>query len=347
MNDINFNEDEKLVNPHDKFYKSVFSDIAVVRDFLKNYLPESVLKMVELNDLELQNGSFVDEKLTEVFSDMLFRTTINNRDGYVYFLFEHKSYPDRLVALQLLTYMVRIWNQKVNRENNTHIPVIIPMLIYHGKSKWNIGTLKDLILDYDLLPIEVRKIIPDFHYQVHDLSQFSDEEIKGDAILRITLSVLRDVFQKNGEEFISAIIKASEALNELTERNTGIQYFETYMRYILKSGVGLTNEQLDVVINELSDSFKEGSEVAMTLAESLREEGYEKGIEKGIEKGLEQGEAKAFLKMAVKEISKKFGVLPAEYREKLIQLDAINLETFIDKIDTFTTVEDVRKYLSL
>lgn len=343
MNEIEFNEDEKIVNPHDKFYKTVFSDIGVARDFLKNYLPESVLKMVELNDLELQNGSYVDEKLSEVFSDMLFRTTINNRDGYVYFLFEHKSYPDRLVALQLLTYMVRIWNQKVNRENNTHIPVIIPMLIYHGKSKWKIGTLKDLILEYDGLPKEAKQMIPDFNYQVYDLSQYSDEEIKGGAILRITLSVLRDVFQKNGDEFTAAILKASPALSELTEHRTGIQYFETYMRYILKSGVGLTNEQLDMVVNELSDSFKEGSEVVMTLAESLRDEGFEQGIEQGIEKG----ETRAFLKMAVKELSKKFGILPTEYREKLVQLDAIDLETFIDKIDTFMTVEDVGKYLAL
>lgn len=343
MNEIEFNEDEKIVNPHDKFYKTVFSDIGVARDFLKNYLPESVLKMVELNDLELQNGSYVDEKLSEVFSDMLFRTTINNRDGYVYFLFEHKSYPDRLVALQLLTYMVRIWNQKVNRENNTHIPVIIPMLIYHGKSKWKIGTLKDLILEYDGLPKEAKQMIPDFNYQVYDLSQYSDEEIKGGAILRITLSVLRDVFQKNGDEFTAAILKASQALSELTEHRTGIQYFETYMRYILKSGVGLTNEQLDMVVNELSDSFKEGSEVVMTLAESLRDEGFEQGIEQGIEKG----ETRAFLKMAVKELSKKFGILPTEYREKLVQLDAIDLETFIDKIDTFMTVEDVGKYLAL
>jgi len=339
MNEIELSEDEKIVNPHDKFYKTVFSDIAVARDFLKNYLPESVLKMVELNDLELQSGSYVDEKLSEGFSDMLFRTTINNRDGYVYFLFEHKSYPDRLAALQLLTYIVRIWNQKVNRENNTHIPVIIPMLIYHGKSKWNVGTLKDLILDYDALPEEARQMIPDFNSQIYDLSQYSDEEIKGDAILRITLSVLRDIFQKNGDEFTSTILKASQALSELTEHRTGIQYFETYIHYILKSGVGLSNEQLDMVINELSDSFKEGSEVAMTLAESLRDEGFEKGIEKG--------ETRAFLKMAVKELSKKFGILPTEYREKLVQLDAIDLETFIDKIDTFMTVEDVGKYLAL
>jgi flagellar biosynthesis/type III secretory pathway protein FliH len=85
----------------------------------------------------------------------------------------------------------------------------------------------------------------------------------------------------------------------------------------------------------------------MTLAESLRDEGFEKGIEKGLEQGIEKGEARAFLKMAVKKLPNKFGILPAEYREKLLQLDSINLETFIDEIDNFTTIEDVRKFLAL
>jgi flagellar biosynthesis/type III secretory pathway protein FliH len=113
------------------------------------------------------------------------------------------------------------------------------------------------------------------------------------------------------------------------------------------SRLDFNTEQLNVVIKELSDSFKEGSEVAMTLAESLRDEGFEKGIEKGLEQGIEKGEARAFLKMAVKKLSNKFGILPAEYREKLSQLDSINLETFIDEIDNFTTIEDVRKFLAL
>ena len=91
--------EKKVQNPHDKFFKDTFSNPLVVRDFVENYLPEPILKLVDLNELEIQNGSHVDEELSEVFSDMLFRTKINQRDGYLYFLFEHKSYPDRMVAL--------------------------------------------------------------------------------------------------------------------------------------------------------------------------------------------------------------------------------------------------------
>ncbi len=269
------NSEMKIQNPHDKFFKEIFSNPLVARDFIENYLPELILKIVDLNELEIQNGSHVDEELSELFSDMLFRTKINQRDGYLYFLFEHKSYPDRMVALQLLTYMVRIWNQKVNRENDTHIPVIIPLVIYHGKTQWKMGSmLSDLIMDFDTLPEEVKQLTPDYCYQLYDLSHFSDEEIKGNAELTIALSIFRDVFTKNSQEFLETIFKAARALDELEEKETGIQYFETCMRYILTSGPQLSKDQLNTVIKQLVVTYKEGSEVTMTLAEVLREEGY-------------------------------------------------------------------------
>ncbi|MBK5245094.1 MAG: Rpn family recombination-promoting nuclease/putative transposase [Eubacteriaceae bacterium] len=338
------NSETKIQNPHDKFFKDTFSNPLVARDFIENYLPEPILKMVDLNELEIQNGSHVDEELSELFSDMLFKTKINQRDGYLYFLFEHKSYPDRMVALQLLTYMVRIWNRNVNKKIDTHIPMIIPMVVCHGETKWKISPkFSDLILDFDTLPEEVKQMIPDYRYQLYDLSQFSDEDIKGKAELMIALSVARDIFKKSGEEFLETIFKAAKALAELDEKETGLQYFETCMRYILTSGPKLTKEQLNTVIKQLAVTYKKGSEVTMTLAEVLREEGKEEGIEVGIEKG----ETRAFLKVVIKALTKKFGIMPAEYREKLTQLDSITLETLTEEIDDFKTIEDVKKFLGL
>lgn len=42
---------------------------------------------------------------------MLCRVKLNNgKSAFVYLLFEHKSYPDPLVAWQILKYLVRIWD---------------------------------------------------------------------------------------------------------------------------------------------------------------------------------------------------------------------------------------------
>ena len=326
----------KAQNPHDKFFKDTFSNPFVVRDFVENYLPEPILKMVDLSELEIQNSSHVDEELSEVFSDMVFRTKINQRDGYLYFLFEHKSYPDRMVALQLLTYMVRIWNRNVNKKLDTHIPMIIPMVVCHGETKWKISPMfSDLILDFDILPEEVKQMIPNYRYQLYDLSQFSDEDIKGKAELMITLSVARDIFKKSGEEFMEMIFKAAKALAKLDEKETGLEYFETYMRYILSSGPKLTKEQLTTVIKELAVTYKEGSEVTMTLAEVLREEGVEKGKKDGL------------FELAIEHLSLKFGVLPSKCQEKIATLDLKMLQIFNINIENFKTIEDVKKFLGI
>ncbi len=96
----------EVTNPHDKFFREMWSRQEVARDFLANYLPDDVLQYVHLESLQIEKDSFVDEHLREQFSDLLYRVGLSEgKDGFVYMLFEHKSYPDRFVAVQLLRYM--------------------------------------------------------------------------------------------------------------------------------------------------------------------------------------------------------------------------------------------------
>ena len=201
----------------------------------------------------------------------------------------------------------------------------------------------DLILNFDTLPEEVKQMIPNYRYQLYDLSQFSDEDIKGNAELMIALSVARDIFKKSGEEFLETIFKAAEALAELDEKETGLEYFETCMRYILSSGPKLTKEQFNTVVKQLEVTYKKGSELTMTLAEVLREEGFEEGIEKGVEKG----EINTLIKMAIKLLTQKFGFMPAEYSEAITKLNSTNLETLIEGIKDFESLKDIKKFLDL
>lgn len=90
-----------------------------------------------------------------------------------------------------------------------------------------------MIFEYDSLPKEVKELIPNFKYLLYDLSQFSEEDIKGNVQLTIMLSIFRDVFRKDGQDFLDTIIKATRVMNELEEKETAIQYFETCMRYLL------------------------------------------------------------------------------------------------------------------
>ncbi|WP_077369179.1 Rpn family recombination-promoting nuclease/putative transposase [Anaerosalibacter sp. Marseille-P3206] len=340
----------KIQNPHDKFFKETFGNVEIAKDFLNNYLPENIMNVIDVNTLEPQKDSFINEELQEGFSDMLFRVNINKREGYIYFLFEHKSYTSKGISLQLLKYMIEIWEAKIKKEGINELPMIIPLVIYHGKDNWNIKTtLGELITGYKDLPKEIQKFIPDYEYLIYDLSRYTDEEIKGQAQLRIILTIFRDIFTKDNKGLQESIFRAAEYLQELEDKQTGIEYFETFIKYIFNARANLTKKDVGEIIDKISKTYPEGSELVMTLAEIFRQEGIkqgiEKGMEKGMEKGIQQGERRKSLNYAIKLLTKKFGKLPEDYKEKLNNADIEILDLIIEEIFSLESLDDIDKYL--
>ncbi|NSJ91082.1 DUF4351 domain-containing protein [Coprococcus sp. MSK.21.13] len=179
----------------------------------------------------------------------------------------------------------------------------------------------------------MQKFIPDYEYLIYDISRYTDEEIKGQAQLRIILTIFRAV----------------EYLQELEDKQKGIEYFETFIRYIFNARANLTKKDVREIINKISKTYSEGSELVMTLAEIFRQEGKEEGIkqgiEKGIEKGIQQGERRKSLNYAIKLLTKKFGKLPEELKTKISNLDTVTLEVIIGDILDYKSLEDVKKYI--
>ncbi len=116
-----------LSNPHDKFFKKVFSHVETAKDFLLNYLPAELSDLIDPDSLELSKDSFIDKDLKTYFSDLLYKVCL--KDGptaYIYILFEHKSYQEPLVAFHILKYMVRIWEMSISKGEKKSLPIIIP-----------------------------------------------------------------------------------------------------------------------------------------------------------------------------------------------------------------------------
>lgn len=269
--------------PHDKFFKETLSNIENSRSFMENYLPSEILNIVDLDNLTVEKDSYIDEELEEYFSDILFKTNINQKEGYIYFLFEHKSYVSDTVSLQLLKYILKIWERKLKKEKQEKLPLIIPMVIYHGENKWNIAKeLTDMIEGVAELPKDILKYIPNYEYILYDLSPYGGEEIKGNVQLRIFLEILKTIYNKDIEEFIKVLEKSIIALERLENQDKGIDYFETFIRYIMNARQDISIIDVYEVVKNIS---LERSEEIMTIAEQLIKEGMEKGMEKGIKEG--------------------------------------------------------------
>lgn len=335
-----------IQNPHDKFFKEVFGKVEVARDFFTNYLPQSILDIIDLDTIEPQKDSFINKDLEESFSDLLFKVNINNTEGYIYFLFEHKSYPSKDIAFQLLKYMIEIWEAKSRKEQQDKLPIIIPLVIYHGENNWKIKTsLGEMINGYDILPEDVKVYIPNYEYVLYDISRYTDEEIKGKALLKILFTTLRDVFTKSDKGAWDSIYRAIAYLKELEDKQTATEYFETLMCYIFSADKSLTRSDVNEIIKKIETTYPEGSEIVMTLAEKIREEGLKEGLEKGLKNGLEKGKRDERLNTAIKLLTKKFGPLPEEVRSQISKLDDVTLEIIIDGIFDYESLEDVKKYI--
>jgi len=74
---------------------------------------------------------------------------------------------------------------------------------------------------------------------------------------------------------------------------------------------------MNKIIDKIENTYPEGSEVVMTLAEQFRAEGIEKGIEKGREEAL--------VKDVIKLLTKKFGILPDKLFKNRIMDNHIHL----------------------
>lgn len=81
----------KIQNPHDRFFRESMGNVTTAKDFLTHYLPKNVLQIIDLNTLEPQKDSFINQELEEGFSDLLFKVDISGKEGIKQFLITYKK----------------------------------------------------------------------------------------------------------------------------------------------------------------------------------------------------------------------------------------------------------------
>ncbi|MCL4868366.1 MAG: Rpn family recombination-promoting nuclease/putative transposase [Anaerolineae bacterium] len=321
----------ELTNPHDKFFKEMFGQLELARDFLQNYLPAAVLNHLDLSQIQLEKESFIDPQLREHFSDLLFSVPRRDNLGlaFIFFLFEHKSFWYRWTWLQLLGYIVEFWKHQKDAGANTLSP-IIPLVIYHGKEKWKGSRqLADL---YDG-PEDLKLYLPDFIYPVYDFSYLSEEEIRGQASLQITLHILRHIFDGQLVEKLPGIFAL---FRELENQEKALQSLVTVLRYLAVTAERVTPEQMQQVLAPVLQY--QGDELMSTLAQQWIEEGRQQGMQQGMQQGLLQ----AMRQNVVELLEERF---PAQGRKFRGRIEAIhNLDTLRLLVRRAATVDSLAEF---
>ncbi len=327
-----------VISPHDKLFREVTSDLENARSILENNLPKPVLDLMDLKSLEISKDSFIEKELADYYSDMLYRVKLTDGgEGFVYLLFEHKSYYDRYVHLQLLEYMIKIWRlyikQHKGKGKTFKLPIVIPLLICHARQEW----LEETVRLTSLLSGPVNDLvgyIPNFGFELYDLHRYSDDQIKGTIMTRVMLLLFKYIFKP---DFRHKLPEIFSLLQTLMEKETGLQYLEVVIRYLASV---LDEERLSLKeIKEMAEQAisKETGGYVMTLAEKLRNEGKIEGKLEGEAKGLRNA---IELGMTLK--------FPVDIEAVMVRVNQINDIVILDEItEALKTAKDSSEILAL
>ena len=165
------------------------------------------------------------------------------------------------------------------------IPVVLPILVYHGENEWKIeNNLKCLITDYDKLPKEFLKYIPNFDFELYDLSLESKKIIKGNCLTKAITEILKAIKIKDLKKFIIAYMKMIDLIkeHEKFDYEEAIRIFEIIVNYIL-------SVRNDVDDRQLAEIDTEHGGVIMSIAEKLIKQGEQRGEKRGEKRGEQRG----------------------------------------------------------
>jgi len=272
-------------SPHDAAFKSAFQRKELACDFFRHYLPENIAKHINFDRLELVNKSYVDEKLKEKHSDIVYKTEISGKTALLYILFEHQSRSDFRMAFRLLCYMANIWKEYLDQNPGAKkLPVIIPTVLYHGRRKWTAPLKFSEIIESGE---KFSLYLPEFTYTLTDLSGYEDDSLIGGIALKPVLYMFRHIYDR---DFDSAARTVTDMMIMLRNEPDFLTFLEWFLRYLYHARTEKKETLKKIIDREINRlNMKGAKEMAMTVAEQIKNEGMKQGMELGVKQGMELG----------------------------------------------------------
>lgn len=261
-------QDKTTTMPHDAVFKQFLTHPETARDFLEIHLPEHLLEVCDLNSLQLASGSFIEEKLRVYYSDVLYSLKTQTGDGYVYALIEHQSSPDRHMAFRLMRYAIAAMQRHLDLGNES-LPLVIPILFYHGRTSpypWSMKWLEN----FDAPKLAWRLYGGEF--PLVDVTAIPDDEI-----MKHRRVAMLELLQKHIRQRDLASLQEKLIALLLSGFTTGRQ-LEAAIHYIFRSG---NISEPVIFFRNLTAGIPEHKEALMTIAEWLEQKGWAKGKQEG------------------------------------------------------------------
>lgn len=306
----NRNNGQQIANrkPHDSGSKLIFGNAELCSQFLRNYMDMPILKNVRAEDIEDVTNRYIPMFTEERYSDTVKRVKISEKDTlYFISLIEHKTKVDYNVSMQLLRYMVYIWedyekemekqHKGISKTKDFKYPPILPIVYYEGAGQW---TAPCNFQERILFEKAFEPFTPKFYYKLVQLNGYSVKELieKKDE-----LSFLMLINRLQSMEEFKALQLPEDYLENLSENSTDEMIgVITKVITVMLRHLKLSEEEVEEFagrvkewkMGELFENFKDFDLPA--ARKIAREEGWREGWEEGKAAGHTAGMAEGRVK---------------------------------------------------
>ncbi len=309
---------EPAASPHDVLFKRLMGDARTVDVFLREQLPREISDMLAPAPPELMPGSFVDDRLRQYHTDVLYRLRLRiqggaEREVLAFLLLEHKSASDVLTPLQLLRYQVRIWEKWIADKHGLPLPPVLTLVVHQGPRGWSVSrSFRNL---FGTLPEALLHAVPDFTHGLVDLAGISDDELSREQRLRAFLMVMKYALRPD------LPLRLEVLLDEVLRLD--LMEIRELLVYIEMSPVGVGQARLIEAIDAVT--AKHGGD-SMDVLQALEKRALERGKAEGMAKGKVEGKAELLLRL----LAQRFGRLPRTIRQRVLKADNEALDRWTD-----------------
>jgi predicted transposase YdaD len=333
-----------IQNPHDALFRGVFGDPRRAAELLRAVLPQDIVAATDWSSLELADASFVDEELREHQADLLFRASLAGRTCFFYIVFEHKSGSAPFGVLQLLRYVIRIWERfRAENPDATHLPLVLPILVHTGSGPWASPCTLAALLDAAGAPAELLALQPAFTCRLLDLGATDEAGLRRLQLTAQTLLPLLHLQQLRRQVATAVLLLAWRHLYlRLLAMPGGEQIVNRLYSYV----AAVSNddrERLRAAYASISKTSEEQymKTVAEQYIEEGRQEGRAEGRQEGLHEGLQKGERKGLQMALLMLLEERFGPASPTVVQRIEESSSAEVEHWMRRILTARSPEDL------
>jgi predicted transposase YdaD len=331
-----------LGQPHDGLVKYAFSKREHAEGLLKSILPRALVALVDWATLELRKDSFIDPELRARYADLLLSARMAGRKVFFYVVVEHQRSVEALMIFRFGRSMVRIWDGLLREEPGLEtLPAIVPVLLSNSTAGWTAATKFEDVID---LPEEAREAllpyVPRFEMRLVDLHPAQARGLVEEMLTAFGKLVLWALSVAGDDErFLAEIERMRGAISAALAAPDAHDALFALLRYLSATHERLGAKRIGKLLKAGAAGRQE--KVIMDALDELRQEGREEGREEGERVGREEGERIGRARLLLKQLTARFGRVPAEAKAQVLAAKEPALDRWAVRVLTARSLQAV------